>query len=633
MEAASVLVVRSLAALVPLVALIVAALSFRRRSWSWPSAALAGSVLWGILLVAITEIWSSVTALRAVPLTLSWIACLVALGAIALDRRWRAAATADHPATTTGRFSPADSTLALVVGGVLVITLVTALVAAPNNWDSMVYHLPRVRHWMLHQSVAHFPTHNLHELYFPPLAEWIGLHLQILAGGDRLANLVQWLAFAGVATGVYEIAAELGAGPRGRLLSAVFAATIPMAVLQASSTQNDLVATLWAVVFVLFCLRSRRRDGRADLLLAGGAFGLLLLTKHTAAVIVLPFVLWWAVPRPVGGPRRRALAAALTIAVLLNTGHWVRNTRLFGNPLAPASEAGVPRYVNPDPDPATVVSNLLRNGAAHVAGPWTVWNRRVEALIGGLHERLRLERREPIATFDDHPFQLSERWLHESSAGAPFHLLVLGLATAGWLLDPELRRRGRLAAYGACLVAGFVLFAVVFRWQSGNVRLLLPGLVLWTPWAARVMVAGLLRRLALPAAMLLTATAVPPLLANEIRPLVTADNIFVTPRARQLFAGRPWEEPVLQPLLTRIREAGCDRVALITTDASYEYPVWVLLEGISPRGPRIHHVRVWNKSRSLRSRQPEFGPCAALHLFGGVREPELYWPRARRRPP
>lgn len=361
--------------------------------------------MWAAVLVVITEALSGITALRPVPLSLSWGAGLLALALFSAGRGRR---PITDDGTATEGLSPGDITLALLIAGMLTTTLVIALVAAPNNWDSMVYHLPRIRHWMLNETVAHFPTHNLHELYFPPLAEWIGLHLQILTGGDRLANLVQWLAFAGVVTGVFAIAGELGAGRRGRLVSATFAATLPMAVLQASSTQNDLVVSLWTVAFVLFALRSRRRGGRADLLLAGGALGLLLLTKLTAAVIVCPFLLWWVVPRLRKGPHRQILAASLAIAALLYAGHGMRNMRLFHNPVAPLGQTGVARFANAEPRPATVMSNLLRNGAVLAAGPGSVWNRGVESVTASIHRWLGLESRAPIETFDDRPFELSD---------------------------------------------------------------------------------------------------------------------------------------------------------------------------------------------------------------------------------
>ncbi len=75
----------------------------------------------------------------------------------------------------------------------LLVTFVVALVAAPNNYDSMTYHMTRVAYWMQHHTVAHFPTHNTRQIFMSPWVEYVILHLQVLSfGSDRLVNLVQW---------------------------------------------------------------------------------------------------------------------------------------------------------------------------------------------------------------------------------------------------------------------------------------------------------------------------------------------------------------------------------------------------------------------------------------------------------
>ena len=130
--------------------------------------------------------------------------------------------------------------------GVLLL-LVLGIVAAPNNADSMTYHMVRVVHWMQEASVDDFPTHFPPQVYPPPFAEFCILHLQILSGGDRLANLVQWAAMVGSLAGVSYLAGLLGVGLRGQVLAAIVAFSIPMGILQASSTQNNHVVALWFV--------------------------------------------------------------------------------------------------------------------------------------------------------------------------------------------------------------------------------------------------------------------------------------------------------------------------------------------------------------------------------------------------
>ncbi|MHC5831404.1 MAG: glycosyltransferase family 39 protein, partial [Nostoc sp.] len=101
-------------------------------------------------------------------------------------------------------------------------------------------------------TVAHYPTSYTPQLYQNPWSEFVILHFQILSGGDYFANLVQWFSMIGCIIGVSLIARQLGADLRGQVFSAVVTATIPMGILQASSTQNDYVIAFWVVCLAYY---------------------------------------------------------------------------------------------------------------------------------------------------------------------------------------------------------------------------------------------------------------------------------------------------------------------------------------------------------------------------------------------
>ena len=75
-------------------------------------------------------------------------------------------------------------------------------------------------------------------------AEIAILNLRILWGTDKPANLVQWGSLVGSLVAVSGVARLLGIGNRGRLLAVALAVSLPAAVLQATSTQNDLVVPI-----------------------------------------------------------------------------------------------------------------------------------------------------------------------------------------------------------------------------------------------------------------------------------------------------------------------------------------------------------------------------------------------------
>jgi hypothetical protein len=51
--------------------------------------------------------------------------------------------------------------MAAAIVGIASTTGLLAAVAWPSQWDSMVYHLPRIDHWIQNRSVAFYPTHIL----------------------------------------------------------------------------------------------------------------------------------------------------------------------------------------------------------------------------------------------------------------------------------------------------------------------------------------------------------------------------------------------------------------------------------------------------------------------------------------
>ena len=134
------------------------------------------------------------------------------------------------------------------------MTFLTALIYPPNTPDSMSYHMPRVMHWIQNQNVDFYPTSTTRQLYVSPFSEYVILHLQLIVNGDRLANLVQWFSMFGSLIGVSLIARELGGNTKSQIFSALFCATIPMGILQSTSTQTDYVVSFWIVILVYFLL-------------------------------------------------------------------------------------------------------------------------------------------------------------------------------------------------------------------------------------------------------------------------------------------------------------------------------------------------------------------------------------------
>lgn len=601
-------------------------------------AALMAAVAWGSLLVLITEALTLFRALNLVWLSAAWgavslallLACVLGAGGV---REAARRAGARVRASARGPLPPASVLLPLAgVGLVVGAAGLNALAAAPLSYDAMTYHLARVAHWEQNGGVGHYPTHVLRQLYLTPWAEWAVLHAQVLSGGDRLANLVQWGALVGSLPAVSLIAEQLGGGRRARWLSVVVAATIPCGILEASGALNDFVLAFWLACFAHFVLALRAGAGPAHALAAGASLGLALLTKGTAYVYAAPLAAWLAFGLFRGRGRRAwaPLLAAGAAALLLNAGYYARNVALFGSPLGVDRGGRVEGYkfTNDVVSAPALVSNVARNLALHASTPSERLNHYAEAAVYRVHRWMGLDVNDPRTTWSwlDAPhFRVRPLNTSEYLTGNALHLALVLFSAAA------LCRRGRRAppealAYAAALAAGFLLFCAYLKWQPWHARQHLSLFVLWSPPVALALTSTRSRLPAGLAAAALLACAAPYVLFNKSRPLVASErwetraSVLAGERVAQYFpydSGRRAGYKVAAEFLSA---RDCARVGLLLGPDDFEYPLWAYVRALGRPEVRFQHVGVENAS-ALKYAEPPFDafePCALFARGAGL---------------
>jgi 4-amino-4-deoxy-L-arabinose transferase-like glycosyltransferase len=594
-------------------------------------AVLAAAVCGGVLATAFTELFSLVGGLTLGGLLVAWATALAAAGL--LLARLRVFRQLRPPSGWPPLPQSHDLAMVVWIATVVGLTGALALSSVPINPDSMTYHLARVAHWAENRSVAFYPTHIVRQLYPPPWAEFAVLHLFILAAGDRLVNLVQWVSMVASLVGVSAIARQLGAGRRGQLLSAFACATIPMGILQARTPQNDYAAALWLVCLVSALLAMDSRPGALLTLGAGASLGLALLTKGTSYVFAAPFVVVFVLMGR-NRPLSKKLAQGLVIglcAIALNAPQYWRNTQVFGSPLGPGAE-GIFRYANDAFSPAILASNVLRNLGVHAGTRWPAANDQVERAIAVLHRGVGIALDDPRSTWPGTRFEVIPPAANEDLAGNGLHLLLIAAAMVGaWCL----RRDDRLHAFAACLIAAFLLFCLLLRWQPWHSRLQLPLFVLATPLVG-VIFEGLKPTLLAIALVLFGGSSVYFLTGNKAQPLMGRRAVFSMARAEQRAAHAG---PAYVGAARFVVSLGCRQVGLAMSSNDREYFLWGLLADAGWRG-RIEPVFVANISSELpKPSSVPFRPCAivregqAASLTAGIILEEQYygpgWSRER----
>lgn len=502
------------------------------------------------------------------------------------------------------------ATIVGILLGILILGLI-AFAAAPATWDSMTYHLSRVMHWEQNQSLAFYPTSIERQLHLSPLAEMIMLNFQILAGNDHLANFVQYFAMIGCVTGVSFLAQILGGNIFAQVLASLAVMTLPMGILQSTSTQTDYVVALWLVCFVSLMLKYLQAEKPSWFLsfLQGISLGLAISTKITAVLFGVSFGVWLALGSILRFKSRawRQLIILLFTALLIITPHTFRNFKLYRNPLGPMSESGHEeyKYTNDSYGFSVFASNIVRNTAIHLALPFGDFNNDIEKIILRLHTILKIDVNDPRTTWTGTIFHIRYS-MGENLAGNPYHLLLIIIS----LFLLVYYRSPKLILYVLCIATGFILFSWLLKWQPWHSRLHLSLFVLAMPFVGVVLSNSLRRWMLYGIMSILMLASLSYLFLSPERPLLGANSVLITSRFDQ-YSSSSYNFDSYREQARVLSQLQCNDIGLMANIDDWEYPLWVMTKAY---GKSIHleHILVDNPSGRL---EAEFNPCAIVVTY------------------
>ena len=613
----------------PIVSFICLLLIFHNYK-SWRESFLSGAISWGILFVFITELLNLGKLITSNWLVLAWLFINLILIFILGKFYYKKTNKIELNKYLKHKFklSLVSKLLLCSIAFILSMIALTALIAAPNNWDSMSYHLARVVNWVQNHSVDYYPTSYLPQLYQKPFSGYAIMHFQILSGSDHFANLIQWFCLLGSVIGVSLIAMQLGASSQGQILSSVICVTIPMGILQGSSTQSDYVVSFWIVCFVYFILLAlQARKINAYLIFQiGASLGLACFTKGTAYLYTFPFFMWFLFSgiKRFGWKLSKPLLGITILVFIININHELRNIDLFGYPLASGSE----KYTNDIFTIPVFLSNIIRNISLHLYIPIPILRHRIEELINLVHSFLGIGVSDPRTTWPNTEFNLpnGSDLFHEDSASNTLHLLLIIGTILIFLLIKKLRNQQMILPYLIAVVSCFLIFSLLLKWQPWHSRLHLPIFVLFSPFVGTVLSRLSSGKITNSLVIITVISSLLWVFFNMDRPLIfptnaklkpiNYGNIFNTSRIDQYFTHRKeLKEPYME-VVSILNERQCSDVGLSLQGDDWEYPFWVLLQNNLAKKYTIRQVNVPNSSSKKFDIYPynEFFPCAIIDL-------------------
>ena len=602
--------------ILPLACFAALYLNFKLR-FGWRESFLLAAITWGILTAFFTEALSLFRAIEFWTLVIAWT--LATLAAFFLWIKNARLASSFNLSISLQTLSFLDYFLLAAIAVIGIVLGIICFYAAPNNWDSMTYHLGRAVHWIQNKNVAFYPTHILRQLHMSPWSEYALMHILILSQtSDLFVNFMQWFAMVSSLIGVSLIAEQLGAATRGQTFSAAIAASIPMGILQATSTQNDYACAFWLVCFVYFGLRFKSSGMQMkDILPVGLSLGLAILTKATAYLFAFPFLVWFALSvwqsQRVKALRPLMIIAALVI--MLNAAMYWRNYSLYGSPLGPDREMpSRAKYSNEIFTPASVASNLIRNFAIHLGTPDYRINIWLDRLVYSIHEKMGIDTNDSRTTWMGTEFHVFYLSYYEGKAGNLLHTLLILIVIPLFLFHKFDKTEAN--KYLIALLAGYFIFSAYLKWQSWNSRLELPLFVLWSPLMGYTLSKARLRPVMDFIVIGLMICSIPYVTGNESRPLLGKQSIFLRDREWQYFIRNKDLYDDFIEARSFLERRGCSQIGLMLDADSWEYPFWKLLNNSSLAPVRMEHVNVKNLSNTLDDPFPpnSFTPCAIVEM-------------------
>lgn len=464
-----------------------------------------------------------------------------------------------------------------------VITLAIGLIYPSNNWDVSSYHLPRIMQWLQNHSLEPFYTRIPRQIGMPPFNSMIALQT-MAAGTDIFSALPQWLAFAGSIIGISHIVIQIGGTRRAALLGALFFATLPAALMGASSAESIDLVTFWLLSFISLTLAWLKRAAWPTALFLGLCLGFAILSKGSAYIVAFPFVLVIAV-FCLKNYRSRFLQGCLIamLVIAINLPHFTRVYTAYGS-IVGGAEANIAKR----PSPALFLTNSLYNLLANE--PWFLRLVGKENIQGFARNVLRQDDTDKenfpwggITRAADY-FNFFEGYGHN-----PWHALFIAILLTGVIF-----RKFRPPLLFSCCVGGaFCLYSLLLSWHPWTAR------VQTSIFAVAAPICGLFLdgiRFKYRLALLV------PLYVSLILPMQMWERPFL-PFARQKahFLSNPREELYISEKSHSFPERYVQaarflasqnprKVGLYEDDNALEYPLWAILSRNMAKMPTITHI-------------------------------------------
>ncbi|NVM64675.1 hypothetical protein FHW88_002964 [Mucilaginibacter sp. SG538B] len=543
-------------------------------------------ILFSVLIVFITELLSSLHRLNFLGILISWGLFGVINAVYLYLNKNRLFSFINNIKLDTGKklktLTKLQLTLMAGIALMLILIFIQGIIYPPNNWDSMTYHLARITSWVSHQSVDHYATDITRQLYQPPFAEYVIMHINLLSGGDYLSNAVQFFYFLFVVLAIVLIIEKLGLGREYKIAGILLTCTVPEVILQASSTQNDVVISLFVISALYFAIEAAKTCKLKHFIFFGFSIGLSVFTKGTGYLYLTPIILFAIITVVISFSKTFKYnylwfsLVAVMCFLSVNAGHYSRNYKLWGNILGLDKQESK-EYSNQKMNAGFFLSNCIKNAGLHLCLMYVGDVAQVsDSVIYKFHRIVGIDINDPAVNYRNNKFSTKSPVTNEDTAPNMLHFIFSFAAFMMLVIQGVFSKGKKMNQYVIWLMVIIMLqvslFCLYLKWQPWHSRLHIPFFLLSIPLICSALNNfRLFKKLFNGIVPLFLVYALLVVLHNSLRPYT---NIINQPRYQQYFVNKPESYKEYNGVYQSIKDSNYSNIGINLGIDDWQYPLF-----------------------------------------------------------
>lgn len=370
----------------------------------------------------------------------------------------------------------------IFLGIICIGILILSAKSITANWDSMVYHMPRVMHWIQNKSVAFYATDETRQNISPPLAEYFIMHVMLLTGSDKFVCMVQGVSYVLSAGLVYLIAGKMKMGAQYACLAVFLFLMMPPAIAEAVTTQNDLFTAFMLLLFFYYYLDfiycPDLAISKENLILAvklGALIAMGYLAKSYVLIPMAVFIAYLGIVKILDKEKTKNIIAVciagLATAAACVCPFCLQSCKVYGSLLPKAQTEGIlPETLSI----RLLFANCYKNLAKYFSTPLVPGINDFLFKIGrGIEKVFRVDLNDAAIAISEFDLPDEAGAYHHDTAANPLVLCLLALVLIGLLFKMCSRPKPETGMF-ICTAVSLSATCTLSKYSPWQVRFFLP---------------------------------------------------------------------------------------------------------------------------------------------------------------